>query len=786
MQNTPQNPKRNAQQGLPRFMRIRSYVLLGLFLLVGCGVLIWRLYDLQVVQHDEMLRQAANQQLKDTSITPQRGQIYDATGKVLAKSSIVWTITADPSQIKAPGLTKEQLKALGGEESEEAAAQRRAAKVSEASAGLAQLLGLEYQEVYDKLIDGTKQYVVLAKQMDKPVADRVKAYAREQKLPVSVAQDSKREYPYGAFAASVLGFMHADGYGFYGLEKQYEEILAGTPGRVLSQKNAWGNEVANDDRTQYDAQDGDSLVLTLNAEVQAVAEKYLENSVKANNVTERGVVIVMDVNTGAILAMATKPDFDPNDPMTIYDPDLAATLEGLEGDAFTQAQGEARQRQWKNKAITDLYVPGSVFKLITTSAAINSGTCTPNSSFNCTGHYTVVTQDYSCADNGFGVLGVHGWQNMGEVLKNSCNLATIQEAQLMGKDVFSDYYNAFGFTAPTGVDLPAEQQIRAGVSYHAAEEMSAVDLASSSFGQAQKVTPIQMITAVSAVVNGGYLVQPHIVSQILDSEGNLVEQIDPSPKRQVISEETSAALRAMMEGVVDGGRDGASGRNAYVAGYRIGGKSGTSEKLDKGRRASDGEYEKVSSFVAVVPIDDPQIAVLAFVDEPHADTEFGSMLSAPLTGNIISEIAPYLGIETDPNYAAPAEVTVPDLTNPTNSAYLQWDMAQVTLNKLGLAHRRVGSGTAVLAQYPAAGAKVPGGTTVYLYTDSAEVSQVPVPDVRGKSAELASQMLAGAGLNVKLSGAEEGTVTAQDAAPDSQVPMGTVVTLTIEGAAPEE
>lgn len=787
MQNTPQNPKRNAQQGLPRFMRIRSYVLLGLFLLVGCGVLIWRLYDLQVVQHDEMLRQAANQQLKDTSITPQRGQIYDATGKVLAKSSIVWTITADPSQIKAPGLTKEQLKALGGEESEEAAAQRRAAKVSEVSAGLAELLGLEYQEVYDKLIDGTKQYVVLAKQMDKPVADGVKAYAREQKLPVSAAQDSKREYPYGAFAASVLGFMHADGYGFYGLEKQYEEILAGTPGRVLSQKNAWGNEVANDDRTQYDAQDGDSLVLTLNAEVQAVAEKYLENSVKANNVTERGVVIVMDVNTGAILAMATKPDFDPNDPMAIYDPDLAATLEGLEGDAFTQAQGEARQRQWKNKAITDLYVPGSVFKLITTSAAIDSGTCTPNSSFNCTGHYTVVpnTKPYSCADNGYGVLGVHGWQNMGEVLKNSCNIATIQEGLLMGKDVFSDYYNAFGFTAPTGVDLPAEQQIRAGVSYHAVDTMSVVDLASSSFGQAQKVTPIQMITAVSAVVNGGYLVQPHIVSQILDSEGNLVEQIDPSPKRQVISEETSAALRGMMEGVVDGGRDGASGRNSYVAGYRIGGKSGTSEKLDKGEKA-DGTYDKVSSFVAVVPIDDPQIAVLAFVDEPHADTEFGSMLSAPLTGNIISEIAPYLGIETDPNYAAPAEVTVPDLTNPANSAYLQWDMAQVTLNKLGLAHRRVGSGTAVLAQYPAAGAKVPGGTTVYLYTDSAEVSQVPVPDVRGKSAELASQMLAGAGLNVKLSGAEEGTVTAQDAAPDSQVPMGTVVTLTIEGAAPEE
>ena len=770
--------------GVNRSLKVRSYVLLGLFLAVGCGVLIWRLYTWQIVRHDEMLNAAASQQMKDMTITPQRGQIYDATGKVLAKSSIVWTITADPSQIKAPSLSKEELEAMGGTETDESKAQRRADRVQSISEDLAGILSMDAQEIYDKLIDSSKQYVLLAKQVDKPVADEISQYASDNKLSLIVSQDAKREYPFGAFAASVLGFMHADGYGFYGLEQYYEDVLAGTPGRLVSQRTPTGGEVANDDRVLYEAKDGDNLILTLDAEIQAIAEKYLENSVKVNNVSERGVVIVMDVNTGAILAMATKPDFDPNDPMTIYDPERAALLEGLEGEEYTKVQGEERQRQWKNKTITDLYTPGSVFKLITTSALLDSGAGTVNSSFNCVaGGYTVLpgTKPYQCADNGYGVLGVHGWQTPADVLANSCNQATIQEALLMGKEVFSDYYTAFGFTETTGIDLPAEQYPYEGVSYYPEEDMTLIDLASTSFGQAQKVTPIQMATAVCAVVNGGYLVQPHIVSKIVDNDGNVVEEFEPTAKRQVISEETSAALRQMMEAVVGGGADGAAGRNAYVAGYHIGGKSGTSEKLDRPKADDPTSYEKVSSFVGVVPIDDPEILVLAFVDEPHAETEFGSMLSAPLVGNIISEVAPYLGIETDPSLLPTGNVTVPNLVNPSNPSYQQWDMAQVELNKKGFAHRRVGTGELVLAQSPAAGEKVPAGSTVYLFTDSADIPTVPVPGVVGKSAALAKQILSAAGLNASLS-AEEGTITAQSVAENTEAKMGSVIELTVSGA----
>lgn len=767
--NNPQNGPQNPQKQARKRSLLRYWLLAGAFAF-GAAILIGRLAWLQIVKHDEYRIQAANQQLKDVAVTPTRGQIYDANGKVLAKSSIVWTIAADPSQISA-------LKAEEGDE--RSAEERRAERVRTVSADVAGMLGLDENEVYDKLIDSESQYEVLAKQVDKPVADQIKEYASDNNLPITVTQDTKREYPYGAFAASVLGFMHADGYGFYGLEAYYEETLAGTPGRLVSIKNGLGAEIANDDREEYPAQDGNSLVLTLDANIQAIAEKYLENSVKVNNVSERGVVIIMDVNTGAILAMATKPDFDPNDPMTIYDPERAALLEGLSDEEYTQVQGEERQRQWKNKAITDLYTPGSVFKLITTSAALDSGVSTPGTTYYCGGSYQVLpnTKSYTCAEGA-----AHQWQDMGKVLYNSCNIATIQEALKMGIETFSDYYNAFGFTEKTGIDLPAEQAPYAGVSYHPADSMSLIDLASTSFGQAQKVTPIQMITAVAAIANGGYLVQPYIVDKIVDQEGNVVQETEPTIKRQVISEEVSQQVLQMMEGVVDYGAAGAAGRNAYVAGYHIGGKSGTSEKLDQEKR-EDGTYEKVSSFLAVLPVDDPQIAILAFVDEPHAKTEYGSMLSAPLIGNIISEVAPYLGIEMDESLLPSGDVTVPNLVTPNNPSYSQWDLAQVELNKIGLAHRKVGSGDTVLAQYPEAGTKVAAGTTVYLYTDSTEYTKTTVPDVTGKSAALASQMLAGSGLNVRISGDENGQVTAQDVAAGTETPMGTVVTITTAAAA---
>ena len=370
------NESEKQEQGVPKSLQNRARAMLAIFLVCGCLVLVGRLYYLQIVQHEDLQTRVAAQQLKDTMIKPKRGQIFDANGKVLAKSSIVWNISADPSQIKAPRLSDEEAERLQEaypleEDQERLRLERRAERVKLISQDVAEILGKEYQEVYDKLIDHEKQYVVLAKQVEKPVADKISAYADENWLPFSTERDTKREYPYGAFAASVLGFMHADGYGFYGLEKQYDDVLAGVPGRLISLRNNVGAEVANDERIEYQPKDGWSLGLTIVTEIQAIAEKYLENSVKANNVTNRGVVIIMDVNTGAILAMATKPDFDPNQPMEIYDPERAALLEGLDDTEYTRVQGQERQRQWKNKAITELYTPGSVFKVITLSSAMD-------------------------------------------------------------------------------------------------------------------------------------------------------------------------------------------------------------------------------------------------------------------------------------------------------------------------------------------------------------------------------------------------------------------------------
>ena len=684
------------------------------------------------------------------TINPVRGQIYvrDTDGNIapLVMNKTVYTLFADPSAIKDVDEVRDLVTEVVGE----------AALLDDGMA---------------ELDNDKKQYVVLAKQVPYDQAAKIKD---ANLYGLGLQATTQRVYPEGTLAAQVLGFVNSDGVGQYGIEQYYNDQLIGTNGREYG----YLDDESNMERVIKPAENGNTIVSTIDANIQKIVEKYIDEWM-AGIGSQTAAVIAMDPRNGEILAMATKPDFDPNDPMTIYDPERAALLEGLSDEEYTQVQGEERQRQWKNKAITDLYTPGSVFKLITTSAALDSGVSTPGTTYYCGGSYQVLpnTKSYTCAEGA-----AHQWQDMGKVLYNSCNIATIQEALKMGIETFSDYYNAFGFTEKTGIDLPAEQAPYAGVSYHPADSMSLIDLASTSFGQAQKVTPIQMITAVAAIANGGYLVQPYIVDKIVDQEGNVVQETEPTIKRQVISEEVSQQVLQMMEGVVDYGAAGAAGRNAYVAGYHIGGKSGTSENLDQEKR-EDGTYEKVSSFLAVLPVDDPQIAILAFVDEPHAETEYGSMLSAPLIGNIISEVAPYLGIEMDESLLPSGNVTVPNLVTPNNPSYSQWDLAQVELNKIGLAHRKVGSGDTVLAQYPEAGTKVAAGTTVYLYTDSTEYTKTTVPDVTGKSAALASQMLAGSGLNVRISGDENGQVTAQDVAAGTETPMGTVVTITTAAAA---
>lgn len=751
--------KKQVQQGVPRVLQIRSYAALALFVVLGFGVLIGRLYKLQIQDFEKYRSQAAAQQLKDVTLTPERGQILDANGKVLAKSTIVWDITADPSQIKA-GKTQE------GDTTDQATRLMR--KIQAASGELAQLLDMEYDDVYKLLSQTDSQYVVLKKKVEKPVADQVMELADQLDLPVSAVQNTKREYPYGAFAASVLGFCDADGVGFYGLEQYYQDELAGVPGRMITLRNGLGRQMSDEDAEVYAVRNGSNLHLTLDANIQAIAEKYLDTAIKTRNVQDRGIAMVMDVNTGEILAMAIKPDFDPNQPYEIYDPGYAAQLEAVtDPDEYTKLQGQLRELQWKNKAITDLYYPGSVFKIVTAAASLDSGVASPATSFSCEPGFNVMGQPFSCAEGA-----VHHVQDMAHALRNSCNRYFIQVGHQLGPQRFFDYFNAFGFTEPTGVDLPSEQRYP---SYYGVDGLRPVELATVSFGQGNKITPLQMLTAASAVVNGGYLVQPHIVRSITDANGNVIKKIDATVKRQVISEEVSAQVVNMMRTVVDNGRPGAPGRNAYVAGYDIAGKSGTSEKLDT--PLIDGvALEVASSFLGILPANDPQIAVLVILDDPRYGKNFGSQLAAPVVGNIISEVAPYLGIATAPDLQVPTTVKVPNLLGKGDDS--GWAMAQVELNKLGLSHRVVGNGEIVQWQYPYEGENVPAGTTIYLYTDSSQNQMVTVPDVLNKPGEQAAQMMQSGGLNVQINGPPTGNVTSQSESAGAEVPMGEIITIT--------
>ena len=599
-------------------------------------------------------------------------------------------------------------------------------------------------------------------------------------------------YPYGAFAAAVLGFTDADGIGTYGLEKSYQSTLAGVDGRSITKSTPGGTAVQDANATTFAAKDGSNLVLSLDVNVQEIVERYLNEAIAANTVENRGCAIVMNVKTGAILAMASKPDFDPNNPQD-YSANLAYLTEQVQAepelytlylkdekgnylrdengskieDPDPDYTGTYRDILWKNKTITELYYPGSVFKVITSAMGLDSGVATMNTTFTCAGAYGVAKETYHCAGHK-----AHGTINMADALRQSCNIYYIQLGQRIGSQQFYNYFDAFGFTERTGVDLPSETSF---MQYYSADKLGEVQLASSAFGQAMAITPLQMCTAVAAAVNGGYLVTPHVVDKITDSNGSVIQEIGANVRRQVISETASDTIRQMMEYEVGNGTGG--GKNAYVSGYRIGGKSGTSEQLNMDRRA-DGDYKKVASFAAVLPADDPEILVYVMLDDPNnARSDYSSILAAPVAGNIISEVAPYLGIPTDGEDRSQTIVTVPNLIG------TEWSNAQVQLNIKGLKHQLMeSSGSQVAAgvtyQYPSAGSKVPYGTTIYLYTDTYSGSQTEVPDVSGKSADFARQMLAAAGLNCVVEGTADGVVQSQSGEAGSSVQRGTIVTVT--------
>ena len=587
--------------------------------LLLCGIcfagLIARLYWLQLAAGDWYTRRALGQQLRDTVVPADRGRIYSADGVLLAANSSCWTLRASPREMPAD-------------------------KLELAAHGLAQILELDEAALLEKFRDRASNDCLLRYRVERSMADAVRDFCEENGITgIRINQDSKRWYPQGEFLASVLGFTNVDNAGVSGLELEYNEQLTGQNGVVLTAVNAWGYTLEQSYETEQFPVEGSSLWLTIDANIQHYLENALNYAVQEHHVAARAVGIVLDVNTGAVLAMSTTPAYDPNQPRILYDEAARAAVDALSGEQRAAALQLAQQTQWRNKAVSDLYEPGSVFKLITCAAALDAGAITRNSSFYCGESISVAGTRFHCANHKR-----HGTQTVTQALENSCNQSFIQIGARLGKEAFCDYFAAFGLREPTGIDLPAEPKKSL---YYTANRMGPVELASCAFGQSSKISYLEMAAAVCAVVNGGKLMQPYLVSDILAPDGTVLEHRDPVCKRQVIQPETSAVMREMMEAVVLYG----GGRNAQISGYRVGGKSGTSQKLD-----STDEKARIASFVAVAPIDDPQFLCLVCLDEPHSWTTAGGSLSAPVCAEVLEQTLVYKGV---PRAAAdvPAEQT---------------------------------------------------------------------------------------------------------------------------------
>ena len=703
---------------------------------IGFGILFARLFKLMIIDSEEYQRQAAENQLHITTIAAKRGSILDRNGNKLAMSTTAWTVCVSPKEIKD--------------------ANEKALIIS----GLSEILGVKEDFVREKC-ERNNYYQVIKTRVGKDLAEEVIAFASNNGIKsIYLEEDVSRKYPYENFAATVIGFVNDENTGAYGLESYYNEILSGTSGKLVSAKDSWGQDMPFEYDELYSSEDGNSIVTTLDEGIQYFVEKHLELAVKEHSVQQRAACIVMDVNTGAILAMATKGDFDPNSHTTLPESVKEEILK-LPEDEQAAATLEAQYAMWRNKAISDPYEPGSVFKIITLAAALDSNTTTIGDSFTCIGHANVADRKISCWKT-FG----HGTQTLAEAVQNSCNPAFIEIGLNMGVSNFENYFEAFGLTEKTGIDLPGE-----ATSIYYTNGMTEINLASSSFGQTFKLTPIQLVTAVSAAVNGGNLYKPYIVSKVISEDGSIVEEYEPTLVRQVISEETSKTVRQILETVVSDG----SGRTAAVPGYRIGGKTGTSEKLDQTN--SEGKVDRyVSSFLAVAPADDPQIVVLLLLDEAQMENPYGSVVAAPVVGAMLGDILPYMGIE--PNYTeAELEAMTGKVKDVTGS--LVHD-AMTVLRLQGYSVTVVGDGSVVVAQSPEAKSELSAGGTITLYTDESLIpKEIEVPDVLGMSVTEVNNAIIGAGLRLKLIGVSESATNqvaySQTPAAGEMVMPGTII-----------
>lgn len=720
--------------------------------------IIVNLYKTSITDNERYQTLANDNQFASTIVKANRGSIYDVNGETLAQSATVYSVNIDPLK------WQEVLDKKGEEESKR--------QLDAAVTILCEeLSGVDKETVINKYKEGTSNWANVAQKIEKPKVDRILARASEEKLGsiIYADLDTKRYYPQNELAAAVIGFTNYDGDGIYGVEAQYNDYLKGVDGKVISAVDAYGEEMPYKNDKIYDAQDGNSLYLTIDMTLQYCVEKHLEEAIVNNNVQNRACAIMMNAKTGAILAMASTPGYDLNDRNSIYSKkDQAILTDILDKDEYNEKYATLREQQWKNKAITETYYPGSVFKVITGSAALEERAITLNSSFYCEPMSIAGTPPIHCWTSSS-----HGSQNFIDAMTNSCNPAFIQIGQLLGSQKFSEYFTSYGFTETTGIDLPSESS---GIFIDVATK-GPVELASSSFGQTNKVTPIQMITAYAAVVNGGYLLQPYVVSKIVDTNGNVVLTQEKSVKRQVISEETSKTMRETLESVVNT----KGGSNAYIKGYAIGGKSGTSEKQEENNRLGvDNLY--VSSYCAFAPADDPEIILLVMVDEPMgtdhngAHVYYGSLVAVPVVTEVLKESLKYLGYYpeyTDEELAA-LGIQLPSIEGESV------EIAKATLEQLGLQVSVYGEGKTVVSQVPSRGSTIPTNGKVILYTEKEQdIKMTTVPNVIGYSVKDVNSILTNADLNFKVGdGAanhEGATSYSQNYAEGDIVPVGTII-----------
>ena len=735
--------KKRAEKGPAQRLRQRTAILILLILVLGFGAAVLRLTYLTTVQSSELQESAVDLQLADTTVSAKRGTIYDANGNVLAESASVWQVVMSPVNFKNDK-------------------QRQAA-----AKGLSEIFDLEYNDV----LDDTKQqshYVVVKRRIESDEREKVLELIDTLKKDyncsgvIQLLDDYKRYYPKNSLASSVIGFTGSDDQGLEGIEYEYDSYLSGTPGRIITAQNARGTDMPFRYEQNVESEDGNNVYLTIDETIQSICEKYMQKGVEDNNVLNKGVCIAMDVNTGAILAMVTTDGYDLNNPYELSAKDKKK-IKSTPKKKQAETESAALSNMWRNKAVADTYMPGSVFKMCVASAALEENLVNEKTSFTCTGSISVEGETIHCSN-----ISGHGTQNFVEVISNSCNPAFIQIGQMLGAGKFRQYYQGFGFSDKTGIDLPGEAED----SFWKEGKMGGVDLAVASFGQNFTITPIQMITACAAVSNGGYVVQPHVVSKITDSKGNVIKTVDKKIKRQVISDDTSKKMNEYLEYNTE--RQGAAA--GYISGYKVAGKTGTTEKRGVTKFESSFSEDYISSFCGYAPADDPQIAMLVFFDTPDGDAYYGSQVSSPVFINIMSEVLPYLDVKTSytDEELGYVDASAGDYTG------VSVDEAKTAVEADGFTATVKGNGSTVISQIPTVSSGLQKGGSIVLYTDSDSQSEtVSVPSLIGLSPDEVNDVASAYGLNVSFSGAttSSGTSSSQNIEAGTSVSPGTVITV---------